>query len=57
MKKILFADLTHTVQTIASEFMPYSVGCVAAYFKSKSNSASENLCWEKGPKSRLAKEI
>ena len=35
-KIIYFADLTHTSQTIASEFMPYSVGCVAAYFKSKS---------------------
>ena len=35
-KIIYFADLTHTSQTIASEFMPYSVGCVAAYFIEKS---------------------
>jgi len=33
VKKIIyFADLTHTSQTIASEFMPYNVGCIASYF-------------------------
>ena len=32
-KKIIYlADLTHTSQTIASEFMPYNVGCIASYF-------------------------
>ena len=36
---IYFADLTHTTQVIASEFMPFSVGCVAAYFMARSRHA------------------
>lgn len=31
--KIILCDLTHTAQTISSEFMPYAAGCVAAYLK------------------------
>ena len=40
-KIIYFSDLSHTDQVIASEFMPYSVACVASYFLSHSRYADE----------------
>lgn len=41
-KKIIYlADLTHTVQVIASEFMPLSVACIASYLKAYSRYADE----------------
>lgn len=32
--KIFICDLTHSAQTISSEFMPYGVACIASYTKS-----------------------
>lgn len=31
--KVAVCDLTHTAQTISSEFMPYAQGCIATYLK------------------------
>ena len=40
-KLIYFSDLSHTDQVIASEFMPYSVACVASFFLANSRYAGE----------------
>jgi len=40
-KLIYLCDLTHTVQTISSEFFPYAVGCIATYLKTHSHYANE----------------
>jgi len=32
MKKIFLCDLTHTTQGNVSEFIPYGIGCIKAYF-------------------------